>query len=74
MAHLATYKMLIRHEACHNLVDFNANNAKAHKIQFKNNLHIISSDLVVNEYILKGNKICDSLASIGVSVDHYLTR
>ncbi|MCO5568788.1 hypothetical protein L7F22_022488 [Adiantum nelumboides] len=57
-------------DAWHNLIAFNATNTRARKIQLKNELNTIKKgDLSVNDYTLKIKALCESLSSIGVTVD-----
>ncbi|MCO5564380.1 hypothetical protein L7F22_018040 [Adiantum nelumboides] len=57
-------------DAWDNLIAFNATNTRARKIQLKNELNTISKgDLSVNDYTLKIKALCESLSSIGVTVD-----
>ncbi|MCO5589383.1 hypothetical protein L7F22_043350 [Adiantum nelumboides] len=58
-------------DAWDNLIAFNATNTRARKIQLKNELNTIKKgDLsAVNDYILKVKAMCESLSSIGVTVD-----
>ena len=57
-------------EAWNKLVAFNANNEKACKIQLKNDLNAIKQDdSISNEYTFKIKGVCESLASVGVTID-----
>ncbi|MCO5548807.1 hypothetical protein L7F22_002269 [Adiantum nelumboides] len=57
-------------DAWDNLIAFNATNIRARKRQLKNKLNTIKKgDLLVNDYTLKIKALCESLSSIGVTVD-----
>ena len=57
-------------EAWDRLVSFETTNTKARKIQLKNELNTVKKDnLSVNDYTLKIKAICESLGSIGVTVE-----
>ena len=57
-------------EACDILVQMFATNTRARKIQLKNELNIGErKNMFVNNYTLKIKSICESLASINVTVD-----
>ncbi|MCO5589370.1 hypothetical protein L7F22_043337 [Adiantum nelumboides] len=57
-------------DAWDNLIAFNATNTRARKIQLKNELNRIKKgDLSVNDYTFKIKALCESLFSIGVTVD-----
>ena len=52
------------------LVSFDTTNTKARKLQLKNELNKVKKEnLSINNYILKIKGICESLASIGVTVE-----
>ncbi|MCO5597887.1 hypothetical protein L7F22_051972 [Adiantum nelumboides] len=53
-----------------NLIAFNATNTRARKIQLKNELNTIKKgDLLVNKHTLKMKALCESLSSIGATMD-----
>ena len=57
-------------EAWDNLVTLDVVNTKARKLQLKTELNTVQKNsLSINDYALKIKKICESLASIGVTVD-----
>ena len=59
-------------EAWDILVQLFATNAKARKIQLKNELHTVKKkNMSISDYTLKIKSICESLASINVAVDDY---
>ncbi|MCO5546845.1 hypothetical protein L7F22_000282 [Adiantum nelumboides] len=52
------------------LVKMFATNTKARKIQLKNELHTIEQkNMSINDYALKIKSICESLASINVTME-----
>ena len=57
-------------EAWDKLVAFDATNTRAKKMHLKDELNTIKKgSLSINDYTLKIKSICESLASIGVTVD-----
>ncbi|MCO5602458.1 hypothetical protein L7F22_056590 [Adiantum nelumboides] len=57
-------------DAWENLIAINTTNTRARKIQLKNELNKIKKgDLSVNDYTLKIKALCESLSSIGVTMD-----
>ena len=57
-------------EAWDILVQLFATNTKARKIQLKNELHTVNrKNMSINDYTLKIKSICESLASINVTID-----
>ena len=52
------------------MLSFDTTNTKARKLQLKNELNTVKKEnLSINDYTLKIKSICESLASIGVSVE-----
>ncbi|MCO5612402.1 hypothetical protein L7F22_066669 [Adiantum nelumboides] len=57
-------------DAWDNLIAFSATNTRARKIQLKNELNTIKKgDLSMNDYTLKIKALCESLSSIGVTMN-----
>ena len=57
-------------QAWDRLVSFDTTNTKARKLQLKNELNTVKKEnLSINDYTLKIKGICESLASIGVTVE-----
>ncbi|WP_369009025.1 hypothetical protein, partial [Escherichia coli] len=57
-------------EAWDRLVSYDTTNTKARKLQLKNELNTMKKEnLSINDYTLKIKGICESLTSIGVSVE-----
>ena len=56
-------------QAWDTLVSFDTTNTKARKLQLKNDLNTVKKEsLSINDYTLKIKSICESLASIGVTI------
>ena len=57
-------------EAWDRLLSFDTTNTKASKLQLKNELNTVKKEnLSINDYTLKIKSICESLASIGVTIE-----